>query len=240
MAVVDERKRPSAREKVRLDSETIIEAGLQIARRPGATTVTVRELGAVLGADPTAIYRHFRSKESLMQALLDRVLAMSLEQVTAPRDDWRTRITQLMTATLDTFITYPAIGVEAIVLTTEGAAELDIIEMMLDCFAQTGLEGDELVRHYSALATYALSFAAGIARELTLSDPADDAEPRPWIGRSLQVSAASHPRITELRDGLAALRDRDIFGLGVSILLDAAERAGAEMRAASELRATSL
>ena len=37
--------------------------------------MSVRRLGAELGADPTAIYRHFRDKDELVLALLDRLLA---------------------------------------------------------------------------------------------------------------------------------------------------------------------
>lgn len=232
MVVLDGNQRSTAREKRRLDPETIIEAGLQIAEQPGASTVTVRELGAVLGADPTAIYRHFRNKESLMQALLDRVLAGVLLEITAPAEDWRGRITQLASATLDAFVSYPAIGLEAIVLTTDGPAELETIELMLEAFAQTGLEDEALVRHYAALATYVVSYSAGIAREHTLHESIAPTDPQPWIARTLPVISSTHPRIAGLREELIALQDREILMLGVKILLDAAEQAGATMRAA--------
>ncbi|GAB3123717.1 TetR/AcrR family transcriptional regulator [Glaciibacter psychrotolerans] len=234
MVVVERVLNQTPREKTRLDVETIVEAGLRIAAQPGATAVTVRELGAMLGTDPTAIYRHFRNKESLMEALLDRLLAMSLERVSAPREDWRARITQLMSATLDVFVTYPAIGLEAVVLTTDGPAELSTIELMLDALAQTGLEGEELVRHYATLASYALSYSAGIAREHTLNPSITPDDSQPWIGRTLPVTAASHPRISELREELTALRDREILLLGIEMLLDGAERAGAEARSSAQ------
>ncbi len=223
-------RRGTARAKPRLDAETIIAAGLQIAARPGATAVTVRELGALLGADPTAIYRHFRSKESLMGALLDRLFAMSLERVTAPRAQWRTRLTQLATATIDLFTEYPAIGAEAVVLSTGGAAELEIIELILDGFSVAGLEGEDIVRHYAAQSTYVLSYAAGIARGLSVREGVAAEEHRSWMGRSLPVTAASHPNINALREQLLALRDRDTYFLGVDSLLDAAEAAGARSK----------
>ena len=36
--------------------------------------LTVRRLGKELGADPTAIYRHFRDKDELVRAVLDRLV----------------------------------------------------------------------------------------------------------------------------------------------------------------------
>jgi AcrR family transcriptional regulator len=61
----------AVRTKVKLDPERIIAAGLELAARPGVSAISVRELGTMLGADPTAIYRHFRSKDDLMRSLLD-------------------------------------------------------------------------------------------------------------------------------------------------------------------------
>ena len=216
-------RRATARTKARLDAETIIAAGLQIAARPGATAVTVRELGALLGADPTAIYRHFRSKENLMGALLDRLFAMSLERVTAPREEWRTRLTQLATATIDLFTEYPAIGAEAIVLSTGGPAELEIVELILDGLSVAGLEGEDIVRHYAAQSTYVLSYSAGIARGLSIREGVATEEHRSWMGRSLAVTSATHPQINALREQLLALRDREVFFLGVDALLDAVD-----------------
>ena len=218
-------------EKTRLDRETIIEAGLRIAAKPGTTAVTVRQLGTMLGTDPTAIYRHFRSKESLMQALLDRLLSLALSGVTAPPEQWRERVIQLANTTLDAFVTYPAIGLEGIVLSTEGPAELESIEFMLDAVSQTGLTGDDLVRHYASLASYIVSYASGIAREHSLTKSLESSESLPWLGRALAVTATSHPHIDKLRTELTALQDRDIYLLGINALLDAAETAGADARA---------
>ncbi|MDJ0348308.1 TetR/AcrR family transcriptional regulator [Cryobacterium sp. PH29-G1] len=220
----------ATRERARLDAESIIEAGLRIASKPGTAAVSVRDLGAMLDAAPTAVYRHFRSKEGLMQALLDRLLAMSTAQVTAPTEAWRERITQLCTATLNVFIAYPAIAVEAIVLSTEGPAELDGVEIMLGAYAQTGLEGTELVRHYAALSTYMLSYASGIARAHSISNTLTAEDSTPWWGRTYPVTASSHPYIAALRDELTALSDREIYFLGINELMDSAERAGAQAR----------
>ena len=61
--------------RARLDRESIIAAGLELAAS-GTSTISVRELGNHLGADPTAIYRHFRNKEQLMEALLDELISL--------------------------------------------------------------------------------------------------------------------------------------------------------------------
>ena len=212
--------------KARLDREAIVAAGLTLAAQPGVGSVSVRDLGAQLGADPTAIYRHFRGKDDLMRSLLDEVIGMSLQRVDAEPDDWRGRLTQLAVATLELFATYPAIGVEATVLTTGGPHELDVIEFMLDAFSRAGLEGDDLVNHYALMASHSLSSAAGIARSRS-ERGIDASEPSPWIESPLLVDPAQHPLISSLGPRLRALDDRDLFMLGVRSVLDSAERTAA-------------
>jgi hypothetical protein len=48
----------------------------------------------------------------------------------------------LTARTIDWFVRYPAIGVEAVVLTTHGPGELGAIELMLDAFTEAGLDED--------------------------------------------------------------------------------------------------
>jgi len=219
------RREASGPGKTRLDRESIIAAGLELAAK-GSTSLSVRELGAHLGADPTAIYRHFRNKDQLMQALLDELTRRSVAAVTAERDDWRNRLRQLAVATLDEYSQHPSIGVEATVLTTHGTGELDAIELMLEAFTVAGLAGDELVHHYALLASHVLSSAAGIARargERREHGVTDD-EPSPWFDGPLLADPRRYPLITSINTRLLDLEDRELFMLGVDAVIQSAER----------------
>lgn len=223
----EQRADRSADAKTRLDRDSIVEAGLRLASRPGSISISVRELGADLGADPTSIYRHFRSKESLMQSLLDRLLAMSIAEITAPPEDWKGRLRQLAASTLELFCRYPAIGVEAIVISTNGPAELEVVELMLDAFSRAGLSDDEVVRHYALLSEHLLSSAAGIARDRTQRSDSDD-DSVPWIDSPLLVDPERHPHIAALSPQLRALDSRDLFSMGAESILASAERTAKE------------
>jgi AcrR family transcriptional regulator len=198
-------------------------AGMSIASRPSAPQITVRELGKYLGADPTSIYRHFRNKDDVMRALLENLMAMTLERVTAPRTEWRERLRQMSAATFELFMEYPAIGAEAIHLSTNGPAELDIVELMLDCMEVAGLSDEEAVRHYAAVSTYVLAYASGIASSYSGRDSEEPEDATAWLGRSLPMSPATHPRVNALRDALISLDDRDAYDMGIEALLDAIE-----------------
>ncbi|KRE31441.1 TetR/AcrR family transcriptional regulator [Agromyces sp. Soil535] len=215
--------------KTRLDHDTIVAAGLKLAAQPGVASVSVRDLGAELGADPTAIYRHFRGKDELMRSLLDEVIGMSLDRVDASPDDWKAGLTQLAVATLDLFETYPAIGVEAVVLTTGGPRELDVIEFMLDAFSRAGLEGDDLAHHYALMASHVLANAAAIAHSRN-ERGTEASGASPWIESPLLVDPAQHPLIAALRLRLRALDDRYLFMLGVESVIESAERTASASR----------
>nr|WP_218881737.1 TetR/AcrR family transcriptional regulator [Leifsonia shinshuensis] len=211
----------------RLDRATIVKAGLEIAASPRNTSISIRALGTALGVDPTAVYRHFRGKDDLMKALLDEVQAVALAQLADAPGAWDDRLRALSRATLNTFVQYPAIALEATVLTTNGPAELATIEYILAAFAEAGLSGSDLVRHYALFASYVLSEAAGIARGRTTPSAASDDTrvTNAWFEGPLLVDPLTHSHIASVAAELRDLRDEDIFRMGVDAILDSAERA---------------
>jgi len=213
----------AVRAKARLDPERIIAAGLELAARPGVRAISVRELGTMLGADPTAIYRHFRSKDDLMRVLLDRILAGSLAEVDAA-GAWDERLRGLAERTLVWAARYPAIAVESVVLTTHGPGELGAIELMLDAFREAGLSDDEIVRHYALLASHSLSGAAGIARART--ETPGDVEGA-WLDEPLMVDPRRYPMIARYGGQLSELRDVDLLMRGVEMIIESARRSAA-------------
>ncbi|MBC9936225.1 MULTISPECIES: TetR/AcrR family transcriptional regulator [unclassified Leucobacter] len=208
--------------KVRLDVDVIVQAGLEVAGRPGASSVTVRELGKMLGADPTAIYRHFRNKQGLMQALVDRVLVLCQEGVTAPREDWRTRLEQFAASTLTVFAQYPAISVNAASLSTDGPGELGSVELILDALHVAGLSGDDLTRYYAILSSSMLAHASGHAHWHSDSEN-PTLEDRDWIVQSSPISAERYPNFAANQEKLLKLKSASIYLDGVSLILDTIE-----------------
>ncbi|WP_349866679.1 TetR/AcrR family transcriptional regulator [Leifsonia sp. WHRI 6310E] len=219
----------SAAPRARLTRERIVEAGMAIAQGADASAISVRSIGAALGVDPTAAYRHFPNKHALMQALLDEVLAQVLARVEIA-GDWRSRLRSLAVATLDVFTQYPAIAVEATVLTTNGPAETRTIELILAAFAEAGLDSGMMVRHYALLSSFVLSGAAGIAHARAGAGgsagggSAGDGEGDLWLEGPLRVDPTEHPHVAANAIELVALRDREIFLFGVESILESAER----------------
>ena len=79
-------------QRTELSRERILDAAQTVIERDGDTALTFRRLGSELGADPTAAYRYFRSKDDLLLALGDRLLGEAMDAANAqasPDDGWR-------------------------------------------------------------------------------------------------------------------------------------------------------
>jgi len=219
-------------DKTKLDRDAIIAAGLELAAIPGTTSISVRDLGTHLGSDPTAIYRHFRSKSDLMAALLDDLTVRALTEIDEPLEEWDERLRHLARATLDWMSRYPAIGAEAIVLTTHGPGELGAIELTLDAFRRAGLEGEDAVRHYALLASHMLASAAGIARARAEYGEHHSGG-SPWFDEPPLADPRRFPLIAEHSGRLADLQDTDLYFLGVELVIDSARRTAARSGSAT-------
>jgi TetR/AcrR family tetracycline transcriptional repressor len=67
-------KRAARSPRGSLSRERVLAAALQLAGA-GLEAVSMRALGAALGVDPTAVYRYFRTKDELLEAMADAVVA---------------------------------------------------------------------------------------------------------------------------------------------------------------------
>ncbi len=75
---------------VRLDRERILDAAAEIVGNEGLPALTMRRIGAELGADPTAVYRHFRNKQEMLTELANRLFATEAEL--DPDAPWQDRL----------------------------------------------------------------------------------------------------------------------------------------------------
>jgi AcrR family transcriptional regulator len=133
---------PRRNASARLDPDKIVTAALAVADRQGLTGMTLRMVGAELGADPTAIYRHFSSKEALVAAIGDRLFG---EVVAAELPtDWRPRLVALLRAARDVYRAHPAL-VDVLANQPEDSDNLLAInEVGVRCLAEAGLDSKQI------------------------------------------------------------------------------------------------
>jgi AcrR family transcriptional regulator len=94
---------------VRLDRELILAAAERIVGSEGLQALTMRRIGAELGADPTAVYRHFRNKEALLTDLAVRLF--STEPEIDPNNSWQDQLREHVRHAFDRYRAHPDLGI---------------------------------------------------------------------------------------------------------------------------------
>jgi AcrR family transcriptional regulator len=205
-----------ATRRVQLDRELIIQSAIELAASGAA--ITFRSLGAALGADPTAVYRHFRDKEELIRAVVDQLIVQTISRVDREAS-WREQLRSGAEMQLDNFAAHPSVGAEVGAIVTGGPGELSAIDWILSQFTRAGLPQDQAVRFYAAYSSYLLAASASLSTQMLR--PSEG--PTSWVGDQRAVDAMRYPAVAEAITELVSLTDREVYLMGFDVLLDAAE-----------------
>lgn len=204
-----------------LNRSVIVEACLALADREGTQSLTFRRIGRELGADPTALYRHFRDKDELLLALADRLIGEALQDF-APSPSWRATLRDLVARGRRAYLAHPQVAVLAAVRVTRQESEMRFIDTVLGTLLEAGFDQAHAVRVYRALADFMLSwtgFSAGL-RTLGEKSEQDDAA---WAQDYARAPADRFPHAVASARQMAAIGDDENFGFALELLLDGVE-----------------
>ncbi|MFI6322909.1 TetR/AcrR family transcriptional regulator [Nonomuraea sp. NPDC050556] len=208
-----------------LSQEAIIDASLRLAARGSADAFTVRRLGEELGADPTAIYRHFRDKDELVLSVADRAYGEVLDGVPDGLS-WQDRLRALARESFRVALKYPAVAAGTLSRTTRRPNEFRIVELILGAIAEAGLDGAAAAVHYRAWGDAMLAHV-GQHAAYALYDPEIRAgDEGSWTREYRTVDPVRFPRITRLSAELAAVTTQQVFDVQVEALILAIANAG--------------
>ncbi|MET9338735.1 TetR/AcrR family transcriptional regulator [Nonomuraea sp. NPDC003804] len=205
-----------------LSREAIIEASLRIAARGSGDAFTVRRLGEELGADPTAVYRHFRDKDELLLSVADRVYGEVIESVPDGLG-WKDRLRALADASLRIALKYPAVASITGSRTTRRINEFRLVEFILGAVGEAGLDGADAALHYRAFADALLAHVAQAAAYALFSPEVRAGDESSWGREYRTVDPELFPRITRLNAELAEIRPGPVYTVQVEALIAAIE-----------------
>ncbi|WP_371483677.1 TetR/AcrR family transcriptional regulator [Kitasatospora sp. NBC_00315] len=214
------RRRPTKQGTV-LTESIIVETALRLIGQHGAQALTVRRLGAALGADPSAIYRYFHSTDDLLLAVAEEMIGR-VQREWRPTGDWRTDLSDLGTRIHACYAAHPQVALLAAHRTTGRGNEMRVVETILGILRSAGFPDPEAVRIYHAFVDQALAFAALDAATLALPQEARAADGEVWHSRYARLSPDSHPNIAATARLLAADMRGSGYPAALELLLDAA------------------
>ena len=201
-----------------LTPDMIITESLRLLDSEGLDGFSMPKLGRALGADPTAVYRHFDSKDDLVLAIADRLLAEAQAGLEAT-ECWVDAIAQVARSLRTTYLAHPAAAALSSYRTTQGPAEIQAVDHIVGIVLRAGFQGAEAALVYRAIADFTLAWSGSEASFLALDAELQQADGAAWMSTYRAVGRDEHPSIWAVRDELAGLRDDDIFETVLSYFL---------------------
>jgi AcrR family transcriptional regulator len=201
-----------------LTPELIVKESLKLLDDKGLDGFSMPKLGSALGADPTAVYRHFASKDDLVLAIADQLIEDAMAGL-APHACWLDTVTDIVRRIRRTYCDHPAAASLSACRTTQRPAEMRIADTLIGAILDAGFEARTAARVYRAIADFALAGAGGEAAFLALETRLQENDRAAWMRAYRAVDPAEHPHIWRLRDELPAVTDDDVFETILSLVI---------------------
>jgi len=205
------------RQRGELSRELIVTESLRLLDTEGVAGFSLPKLGRALGADPTAVYRHFASKDDLVLAIADRLNAESADGL-VPSDCWVDTLTETIRRVRATYLAHPAAASLSAYRTTQGPAEMHAVNIIIGAVLAAGFEGAEAAMVYRAVGDFSLYWAGCEASFLALDEHLQKNDRSAW-GAYLAVDRADYPNIWQIRTDLPDVSDDDIFEIILSFVV---------------------
>jgi AcrR family transcriptional regulator len=207
----------------RLDRQRILDAAERIASTEGVGKLTMRRIGAELGVDPTAIYRHFRNKQEMLIGLADRLFG-----TVPPLDEtlhWRESLKAELRYAMRRYRSHPELAMLLAVQPDDSPNLQVIAEWLLARLAERGLSAQDSARMFQIIENHVV----GAGLYYTLIEHAND--PRLQDTEAMRrayalLPADRFPHAVAAAPHLFPDLDES-FDFGTEIILDAIERIAA-------------
>ena len=191
---------------------------LRLLDEHGVGGFSLPKLGRALGADPTAIYRHFASKDDLVLAIADQLIEECMAGL-KPQACWVDTIVEMTGQLRAVYSAHPAAAALSAHRTTQRPAEIRAVNVLIGAVLEAGFEGAEAARIYRALADFALAGSALEAAYLAMDEQQLATDEAAWTSAYLTVDRAEYPHIWQIRADLPGVTDDQIYETILSLVI---------------------
>ncbi len=226
------RPKRKRREHPALSQEQIVAEAIKLLDADGLEALSMRKLGAALGAVATAVYWHVANKEELMELAVDQIYGEIEVPEVASQDDWRQAAVTCATSFRSVIHQHPWMGATLadVGLTYLGPNMMRVSDRMLALYEAAGFTLLEADKAATSVMSYTLGVASSEAATLTKL-ARSGLTMKEWIAKvwpAAEQAAQEYPRMKELYaahlGGLEAVSDsEDGFSYGLDRVLDGLE-----------------
>jgi AcrR family transcriptional regulator len=212
-----------------LSRDVIVAAALRILDVDGADSLTFNRLGAELSASPTAVYRHFGSRDDIVIAIADELDRISLDGYTR-HEDWRESLRDLALRAWRTAQDHPAAAALCMGRVTRGIHELRAVDAVLEAIHRAGWRGAEAVLQYRAYSGWLLAVSAHNATS-TVHERTGSG-PEGWVQEYHPVDPSAYPYAEAAKEHLRQVDHTEVFLRQVEIVIEAMSAEAQQLTAA--------
>lgn len=212
---------PKTEPRPRLSGQLVLQKALELADREGLYGLSMRKLAQELKVEAMSLYYHFKSKDALLDGMID--LVFTEIELPSKAVDWKTALRNRATSTRKALTKHPwAIG-QMESRTRPGPNNLKHHEAVLACLRESGFSVAAAAHAYSVYDSYIYGFAL---QELGL--PFNTGEEAAEVATSImaQMATGEYPYMVEiamehvLKPGYAYANE---FEIGLDLILDGME-----------------
>ncbi len=210
-----------------LSRDAVLQAAVEVADERGVVAVSMRAVAQRLGVEAMSLYHYVRSKDEILDALVDRIFAEI--EIPGPGENWRSAMRLRATSARAVLGRHTwAVGLMDS-RANAGPATLRHHDAVIGCLRSAGFDIAGAATAFSLIDSYVYGF---VIQEASLPfTTAGDLEPVA-AGMLEHLPADTYPHLTEMFEH--ALRPgynyADEFATGLDLLLD-----GLEQRLAQQL-----
>ena len=202
--------------RVPLSKERIIQAAIDVADRDGLQALTMRRLGADLGVEAMAVYKHVSGKDDILDGMVE--LVVSLIETPAHGMDWRDAMRRRARSARDVLTRHSwAIGLLDS-RRSMGPNQLRYVDSVLGTLRSAGFSIDDAAHAFSLLDSYVYGH---VVQEMSWSGRSEPTEPVPESG----ISSTEYPHLAEMTAHAAGgtFSFDGEFAHGLAVILSALE-----------------
>jgi len=225
------RRRKPTKGGVVLSERLIVETAMRLLQQHGREGLSVRRLGAALGADPSSLYRYFRGADDLTLAIADELIGRAVRGWRGT-GDWRADLRDLGLRIHSAYLAHPQAAVLTASRVSGRTNEIDADEVILGVLRSAGLPDPEVVRIYHVFIDQTLAFAALDAAGRALPHAARTADEAVWEATYARLPEKTHPNIAATAPLLVARMNDSAYPAALEMLLGDAAATLARVRAA--------
>jgi TetR/AcrR family transcriptional regulator, tetracycline repressor protein len=196
-----------------------VAAACSVVDREGLNAMTMRRLGAELGADPTAVYRHFASKDDLLAAIADHLFSEFHAEVERTAD-WPRNLRAILERGFALYHEHPAMAVELARQRDDTAALTTLADALIHELRAAGLDDRDAALTYHTLVDVIVGVGLFHALVPDMADPDERAAMQRAYGA---LPAARYPDSAGVAPFLYPPAE-DVFASTVELLIDGIEQ----------------